>query len=315
MLEDRWRPKTMESIILLPRVRNIIDKYPNNNYIFYGKPGTGKTTLARILIGSYGKKACLELDTSRHTSIDVLRDKLEPFCNMVYSGLDLEVENNKDDIKWVYLNEFERASAHYQDALKGFIEENSTKNVRFVFVTNHLNKVIPAIKDSRMIKVDFDCKDRDEENFLKRAFAERIYNVIAPAENITITKKEVGNIVSKNFPDFRKTMKELDYFSKGEIYTTKENNNEQLFEHVLTEKSFVECHQFVVSNYDNSVDTMLSLLGKEFINHCINNNIHTDKLFNIVNIVANNYRLLETDADPVLIGMNVLGELKDLIYS
>ena len=65
LLSERWRPKNLEDIILLPRIRKIFENGLNNNVILHGHFGTGKTTLSRILIGKYTKdKPFLELNSS-----------------------------------------------------------------------------------------------------------------------------------------------------------------------------------------------------------------------------------------------------------
>jgi len=147
LLTERWRPKKLEDVILLPRIKNLFKDGLNNNYIFCGHFGTGKTTLARILIGKYTKdKPFLEINSSFYTSIETLRTKIDEFCSKVYMGFDLETDITSDSIKYVFLDEFERTSIQYQDALKAYIEEYSKKNVRFLFTTNHINKVSPGIR-------------------------------------------------------------------------------------------------------------------------------------------------------------------------
>ena len=142
LLSEKWRPKTIEDVILLPRIRKIFENGLNQNVILYGHFGTGKTTIARILIGKYLKNTPhIELNSSFYTSIDVLRSKIDDFCSKVYMGFDMDSDIPKDSIKYVFLDEFERTSTQYQDALKAYIEEFSTKNVRFILTTNHINKV------------------------------------------------------------------------------------------------------------------------------------------------------------------------------
>ena len=81
LLWEKWRPKTLDDVILLPRIRKYFENGVNQNFIFHGHYGTGKTSLARILIGKYTKdKAFLELNSSLYTSIDVLRNEIENFC-------------------------------------------------------------------------------------------------------------------------------------------------------------------------------------------------------------------------------------------
>jgi DNA polymerase III delta prime subunit len=134
LLWEKWRPKTMEDLVMLPRIRKQFENGISQNYIFHGSYGTGKTTLARILIGRYTKdRPYLEINSSLYTSIDVLRTEIEDFCK--FSSM-METES---DIKYVFLDEFERVSNQFQDAFKAFIERYN-KNVRFIITTNHLNR-------------------------------------------------------------------------------------------------------------------------------------------------------------------------------
>ena len=116
LLWEKWRPKSIEDIVLLPRIRNHFENGINGNYIFYGHYGTGKTSLARILIGKYTKdKPFLELNSSLFTSIDVLRTQIEDFCKYT------PMMDTDSDIKYIFLDEFERVSSQFQDAFKAFI--------------------------------------------------------------------------------------------------------------------------------------------------------------------------------------------------
>ena len=205
LLWEKWRPKSIEDIVLLPRIRKNFENGINGNYIFYGHYGTGKTSLARILIGKYTKdKPFLELNSSLFTSIDVLRTQIEDFCK--YTPM-METDS---DIKYIFLDEFERVSSQFQDAFKAFIEKYN-RNVRFIITTNHINKISDGIK-SRIPQINFDCIDVEEERFLKQEIFKRIKNVILPQENITIPKENLISIITKKFPDFRSIMVELQNF-------------------------------------------------------------------------------------------------------
>jgi len=196
LLWEKYRPKTLEDIILLPRIRQHFENGITKNYIFSGHYGTGKTSLARILIGKYTKdKAFLEINSSLYTSIETLRSDVEKFCKTQPM---LETD---DPIKYIFLDEFERVSSQYQDALKAFIEQYH-KNVRFILTTNHLNKISDGIK-SRFTIIDFDCKDHTEEKFLKQEIYKRITNQISKEEEFSISKDDLVTLINKKFPDFR----------------------------------------------------------------------------------------------------------------
>jgi len=211
LLWEKYRPKNMEDVILLPRIREQFKDGVTQHYIFHGHYGTGKTSLARILIGKYSKEtAFLELNCSFDTSIDVLRTQIDDFCK--FSSI-MDVNS---DVKYVFLDEFERVSANFQDAFKAFIEKYN-KNVRFIITTNHINKISDGLK-SRIKLVDFDVQGLEEEKFLKQEIYKKITNTILPNEGGEIPKEDLISIINKKFPDFRSVMVEVQgYLETGEI--------------------------------------------------------------------------------------------------
>lgn len=320
LLNEKWRPKKFEDIILLPRIKKIFEEGIKKNVILYGHYGTGKTTLARILIGRYSKdKAFLEINSSFYTSIDVLRTKIDDFCSKVYMGLDLDSIIDQDSMKYVFLDEFERTSPQYQDALKAYIDEYSRKNVRFIFNTNHINKISDGIK-SRSTQVNFDCINADEEKFLKTAIYKRIMDVIAPEEKIDIKKDDLIKIINKNFPDFRSVMNELQHFKEtGESISSSSNINLKLRNDLYAiiydkSKSYEEIYHFLMNNFGpDKIDEMIGLFGRHFIQWSFTEKRENiDKLFQVNYILAEHTKLLETNTDPIVLGMTVIGKLREL---
>lgn len=321
LLSERWRPKNLDDVILLPRIKEIFKNGLNQNVILYGHFGTGKTTLSRILIGKYLKNTPhIEINSSFYTSIETLRSKIDDFCSKVYMGLDLDTPIDRDSIKYVFLDEFERTSTQYQDALKAYIEEYSAKNVRFIFTTNHINKVSAGIR-SRLIEVNFDCQNLEEEKYLKNEIAKKIIKQIAPSEGFDISKEEVILIINKKFPDFRSILVELDNFKH--TGTTLHNTSTvdlkvklELYDLIFTKtKSFEDVYHFLMNNFGpERIDDLISLLGRPFIDYCLENKkIKVDSLFQVSYIITENTKLLETNTDPIIIGVTVVGKIKDLV--
>jgi len=320
LLSERWRPKTLEDAILLPRIRKIFQNGLDQNVILYGNFGTGKTTLARILIGKWSKdKPFLELNSSFYTSIDTLRSKIDDFCSKVYMGFDLEADTNRDTIKYVFLDEFDRTSIQYQDALKAYIEEFSTKNVRFIFTTNHINKVSNGIR-SRLVEVNFDCNSIEEEKYLKTEIYKKVQNKIAPTEGFEISKDNLIKIINKKFPDFRSTLIEIDQFRlTGE--TNSETNGldiktrQQLFDLIYDKsKNFESIYIFLMENFGpDNIDLMIEQFGKPFIEYSFNNKKENiEKLFLVTYVVCEHQKLLESNTDPIILGMTVIGKIRDI---
>ena len=320
LLSEKYRPKNMDDIILLPRIRKIFENGLTENVILYGHFGTGKTSLARILIGKYTKdKPFLEINSSLYTSIDVLRSTIDDFCSKVYMGLDMSVDIKSDAIKYVFLDEFERTSIQYQDALKAYMDNFSNKNVRFILNTNHINKVSKGIT-SRLASICFDCIDINEEKLLKNLFYKRVQELIAPDQGFTITKPNLVSIINKNFPDFRQTLIAIDHFIKsgGEIISSSSidiKTRDELFNMVLSEKqTFDEIYHYIMDNFGpDRIDEMISILGRPLIEFIFNKHPElTENLFGVSYILTEHTRLLETNTDPIILGITILSKIKEL---
>jgi len=319
LLSERWRPKNLEDIILLPRIRKIFENGLNNNVILHGHFGTGKTTLSRILIGKYTKdKPLLEINSSFYTSIDTLRNKIDEFCSKVYMGFDLDKDIDRDETKYVFLDEFERTSIQYQDALKAYIEEFSRKNVRFIFTTNHINKVSPGIR-SRLIEVNFDCQSPEEEKYLKQEIYKKIKNQICPEEGFDIGKDELVKIINKKFPDFRSILIELDSYRLTGSLISSSTTNIKLKSDTYSliydkSKTYEDIYHFLMTNFGpEKIDELLNLFGRPFVEYSLSEKrTNIEKLFQVSYIISENTHLLETNTDPIILGMTVVGKIRDL---
>lgn len=313
LLWEKWRPKKFEDIILLPRIKKNFENGLNGNYIFYGHFGTGKTSLARILIGKYTKdKPFLELNSSLFTSIDVLRNEIEDFCKFT------PMMSTDSDIKYIFLDEFERVSSQFQDAFKAFIEKYN-RNVRFIITTNHINKISDGIK-SRIPQINFDCQNVEEERYLKQEIFKRIKGIILKEEGFDISKEDLVSIITKKFPDFRSIMVELQNFiSTGEIsnqYSGVSNKVKyELFDLLYNnDVNYEKIYHFLMSVFGpEKIDIMFGLLGKPFVDWSIENGKNIDKLFECNYVVADYTSLLETNTDPIILGMTVIGKFRDIL--
>ena len=314
LLWEKWRPKTLEEVVLLPRIRKQFENGVTQNYIFHGHYGSGKTSLARILIGKYTKdKAFLELNSSLYTSIDVLRSEIENFCKIT------PMMDTESDIKYVFLDEFERVSVQFQDAFKAFIEKYN-KNVRFIITTNHLNKVSDGIK-SRIPQINFDCKSVEEEKYLKMEIFKRINNIVVPKEGKEIPKEDLISIVSKKFPDFRSIMVEVqNYLETGSLSNVSSNVSNKLkldLYSCIYDKSmdYEKTYNFLMSTFGpDKIDVMIALLGRPFIDwSLVEKSENVDKLFKCSYIISDYSSKLETSTDPIILGMTVVGKFRDIL--
>lgn len=316
LLWEKYRPTKMDDIILLPRIRKYFENGINQNFIFYGNYGTGKTSLARILIGKYTKdKPYLELNSSLYTSIDILRSEIEDFCKTK------PMMESDSDIKYIFLDEFERVSAQFQDAFKAFIEKYKT-NIRFIITTNHINKISDGIK-SRIPQINFDCLNIEEEKYLKQEIYKRINNIILPNEDKIISKEDLILIINKKFPDFRSIIVEIqNYIETGgfsDISSNVSNSIKKDLYNCIYDKNldYEQIYHFLMDNFGpEKIDVLIKLLGKSFIDWSISNKKNIEKLFECNYIIADYSSKLDSNTtDPIILGMSIIGKFRDLLQS
>lgn len=310
LLWEKWRPKKIEDIILLPRIRKYFEGEINGNYIFHGHFGTGKTSLARILIGKYsGNTPFLELNSSYFTSIDVLRSQIDDFCKFS------PMMSSESDIKWVFLDEFDRTSSQFQDAFKAFIEKYN-KNVRFILTTNHINKIDGGIK-SRIPQINFDCLNNEEERFLKQEIFKKIRDIILPNEGYEIKKEDLAKIINKNFPDFRSIIEAVSVWTKtGELSKNEVNIDLslKLYSIIYGDVDYEKVYHFIMSEFGpEKIDLLFELLGRPFIDWSLKSNKNIDKLFQCNSIVAEYQNKLEGNTDPIILGMATIGKFREIL--
>jgi DNA polymerase III delta prime subunit len=313
LLWEKWRPRTLDKIILPTRIKNHFKNGLQGNYIFYGSFGTGKTSLARILIGLYTKdKPYLEINSSIETSINVLRSEIDDFCKFT------PILESESDYKYVFLDEFDRTSAEFQDAFKAFIEKYSKRGVRFIITTNHINKIDGGIK-SRIPQINFDCLNKLEEKFLKQEIYKRIKGEILPTEGFDIPKEDLISIINKKFPDFRSIMVGIEIYRDTEQTSIDNNlsNSAKLdFYEMIYNKDldYDTIYHYIMNNFGpEKIDTMIEVLGRPFIDWSVSEGKNIDKLFECNFIIADYSDKLKTNTDPIVLAMTIVGKFRNIL--
>ena len=201
---DKYQPLTIDELALYPALKRRLRKYAHTqhfpNLLFYGEAGTGKTTVARAIARDLDMDV-LVINASDENGIDVLRTKLKDFA----SGMSFEGKR-----KMVVLDEADYLNPQStQPALRAFIEEFAGTTA-FVMTCNHSNRIIAPLH-SRCSIVNFEVP-KAERPTVMAAFAKRVFEIL-DQESVTYDKKLVMEVVQQYFPDFRRTLNELQRFS------------------------------------------------------------------------------------------------------
>lgn len=212
------------------------------NMMFYGKAGTGKTTVARALAHDLNCEYIL-INCSEENGIDTLRTKIRQYASTV------SLNGNP---KIVILDEFDYANPQsIQPALRGAIEEFH-KNCRFILTCNFKNRVIEPLH-SRCTGIDFSIPSA-EKSQMATAMMARIEHILA-TEKIAFDKAVVANLIKKHFPDLRRILNELQKYSasgKIDVGILAQNSSESYKELIgfMKSKDFTSCRKWVVQNLD-----------------------------------------------------------------
>ena len=249
---EKYRPKSINDCILSEDQKNyflhILESGEIQNLLFCGTAGTGKTTVARALCEQLNSDYIV-INGSEESGIDVLRTKIKSFASTVsFSG----------NTKVVILDEADYLNPNStQPALRGFIEEFAN-NCRFIFTCNFKNRIIQPLH-SRCAVVEFKIPKAEKQKIATQFFA-RIVNILN-SEKIQYDKKVVAKVVEKHFPDFRRTLNELQKYSvsgiidEGILINLADENMQELITS-LKEKDWKRMRAWVVNNLDNDPATL-----------------------------------------------------------
>jgi len=254
---EKYRPKTIEDCILTEDLKKTFSEFLNQkeipNLLLCGTAGTGKTTVARALCEELGADYIIINGSDEGRQIDTLRNKIKNFASTV----SLTEDANH---KVVIIDEADYMNAEsVQPALRNFIE-TFYKNCRFIFTCNYKMKIIPALH-SRCTVIDFAIKNGQKVK-TANAFMKRLGDILT-TEKIKFDKKVLAELIQKHYPDFRRTINELQRYSvRGEIdsgilFSISEATNKELIA-ILKEKRFNDMRKWVINNLDKEPSALFS---------------------------------------------------------
>ena len=214
---EKYRPTKINDIILSNEnkilINNMIQKDMYPNMVFYGSPGTGKTTTILCLIKEYQKiHKCknnyIHLNASHQRGIDVIRNEIQQF------SMNKNFFNNHK--KFVLLDEVDSMTKQAQNHLY-YIIKNTNNNICYILICNYLNKIIDNIRNSLMILCFHNITNKSNV-FLKKCIKK---------ENISISKKNLDLLKDNYIHDLRSIINFLqNYDGDNNIFIKNEDLKE-----------------------------------------------------------------------------------------
>ena len=243
---EKYRPHKIEDCILPDRLKKVFQDYVTKgdipNLMLTGTAGCGKTTVAKAMCEEIGVNH-LFINSSDERGIDTLRIKIKGYASTV---------SLTGGRKVIILDEADYLTPEAQAGLRGAIEEFS-ENCSFIFTCNFKARLIDALH-SRCSVIDFALKGDEKAKMAAQMF-KRLANILTE-EGITYDKDVLGKIVQRYFPDYRRTLNELQrYSTSGNIDAGVLSQVESVRKlddliKALKEKDFSTMRKWVVNNSD-----------------------------------------------------------------
>ena len=186
---EKYRPSTLDSYIgnqhLRSKVKVYIESGDLPHLLLYGRAGTGKTTLAKLLVNNIDCDY-LYINASDENSVDVVREKVKNFASTL----------GFKEMKVIILDECDYITPNAQAALRNLMETFS-KNCRFILTCNYVERSIDPIQ-SRCQSFQIIPPDRKE-------VAVHL-NTILTKEGVKSDINDIVTIVNGGFPDLRRVI-------------------------------------------------------------------------------------------------------------
>ena len=254
---EKYRPTKIEDCILTDELKETFKQFLNQkeipNLLLSGTAGTGKTTVARALCEELGADYIMINGSDEGRHIDTLRNNIKNFASTVSltetAGHKVVIIDEAD-----YMN-----PESVQPALRAFIEI-FYKNCRFIFTCNFKHKILPALH-SRCTVIDF-AVTNGEKNKSYSDFHKRLQYILNE-EKIGFDPKVLAELIQKYYPDFRRTINELQRYSvrgkidSGVLFSLTEVDTKKLIE-ILKEKRFNDMRKWVIQNLDKEPSALFS---------------------------------------------------------
>lgn len=281
---EKYRPTNINDVVLDNNVLKQFNKFINDkeipNLLFYGGPGCGKSTTARILCDSIIPKESksmnvMYLNGSEQRGIAVVRDMIIEF---------LKYKSMINTCKIIFIDEADYLTDESFSALRN-VYEKYYENGRFILTCNYIHKIPDAIRSRSM---EFKFKE------LPIDFVRKYCISILQKENISFNVSDLDKIITYSYPDMRKTIQNLQRFSNdNKLIITNDKDLIDIEDNVVI--TFIDLiNQYINKKYDianTRVNTLINIATQNELDYVLiyKKIFFDERVLSSIKILANRY--------------------------
>lgn len=266
---EAYRPAKLADMVLSESLRLFVEECKRKqeipNLLFVGNAGTGKTTLAKVIINEVLDAQYLYINASEKNGIDEVRTSILTFA---------QTKSLDGKLKIIFLDEFDNFTEAGQRALRNVMEEYAG-NTRFILTGNYLHRIIQPIQSRCQVFTDFTPPIRE--------YAKRVVHILQQ-EGVDISQDQVGRIkevIRYHYPDLRKI---INYIQRsvidGKLNIQATINNEGFAQDILdkieNKEDLMSIRKFVIESEQTFGNDYPKLL-KDLFNAIYKSNWKEDK--------------------------------------